>query len=71
LRDDEAIQLDCRGALSGRSRDDNHFEDITYCPNTHAKISGATIVASLSIMYFGVLAPSFPHVIFSFGTAPE
>ena len=42
-----------------------------YCPNTHAKINGATIVASLSTMYFGVVAASLPHVIFSFGTAPE
>ena len=43
----------------------------TYWPKTHAKISGATMVASLSIMNFGVLEPSLPHVIFSFGTAPE
>jgi len=40
-------------------------------PNTQAKTSGATIVASLSITNFGVDAASFPHVIFSFGTAPE
>ena len=42
-----------------------------YAPSTHAKINGATIVASLSTIYFGVLACSLPHVIFSFGTAPE
>ena len=29
------------------------------------------MVASLSTMNLGVLASSFPHVIFSFGTAPE
>jgi hypothetical protein len=38
---------------------------------TSAKISGATIDASLSMMYFGVSMPSFPQVIFSLGTAPE
>ena len=36
-----------------------------------AKISGAPIVASLSMMNFGVSTPSLPQVIFSFGTAPE
>jgi hypothetical protein len=29
------------------------------------------MVASDSIMYFGVSTPSLPQVIFSFGTAPE
>lgn len=43
----------------------------TYWPSTQAKISGATIVASLSTMNFGVLPASLPQVIFSFGTAPE
>ena len=42
-----------------------------YQPKTCAKISGATIVASDSMMYFGVFTPSLPQVIFSFGTAPE
>ena len=42
-----------------------------YFPSTHEKISGATIVASLSTMNFGVFDPSLPQVIFSFGTAPE
>ena len=42
-----------------------------HCPRTYAKMSGATIVASDSMMNFGVSTPSFPHVIFSFGTAPE
>lgn len=42
-----------------------------YHLSKYAKISGATIDASDSMMYFGVSAPSFPHVIFSFGTAPE
>ena len=44
---------------------------LPYFPRTHEKISGATIVASLSTMNFGVFAPSLPQVIFSFGTAPE
>jgi hypothetical protein len=34
-------------------------------------MSGATIVASLSIMNFGVSVANLPQVIFSFGTAPE
>jgi hypothetical protein len=34
-------------------------------------MSGATIVASDSMMNFGVEAESLPQVIFSFGTAPE
>ncbi|CAN5525523.1 hypothetical protein BH23BAC4_BH23BAC4_15100 [soil metagenome] len=38
---------------------------------TTAKTSGATIVASDSIINLGVSAPSLPQVIFSFGTAPE
>jgi hypothetical protein len=37
----------------------------------YEKISGATIVASDSIMKRGVVPSSLPHVIFSFGTAPE
>jgi hypothetical protein len=40
-------------------------------PKTCAKINGATIVASDSMMNFGVFTPSLPQVIFSFGTAPE
>jgi hypothetical protein len=36
----------------------------------YANISGATIEASDSITNRGVAASSFPHVIFSFGTAP-
>jgi hypothetical protein len=42
-----------------------------YQPRILAKMRGATIVASDSTMYFGVWMLSFPHVIFSFGTAPE
>ena len=42
-----------------------------HSPSTHAKINGAQIVASLSMMNFGVVAASLPQVIFSFGTAPE
>jgi hypothetical protein len=37
----------------------------------YAKMSGATMVASLSTMYFGVWMSSLPQVIFSLGTAPE
>ena len=40
-------------------------------PRTFAKISGATIVASDSMMNRGLSTLSFPHVIFSLGTAPE
>ena len=42
-----------------------------YLPSTQLKISGATMVASLSTMNLGVFWPSLPQVIFSFGTAPE
>lgn len=42
-----------------------------YQPSTYAKISGATIVASLSTMKRGVVGESLPQVIFSLGTAPE
>ncbi len=42
-----------------------------YQPNTHANTRGATIVASLSMMYLGVRISSLPQVIFSFGCAPE
>ena len=45
--------------------------DRRHHPNTYANISGATIAASDSITWLGVSTPSFPHVIFSFGTAPE
>jgi hypothetical protein len=40
-------------------------------PRILAKTSGATIVASDSMTNRGVSTFSFPHVIFSFGTAPE
>ena len=43
----------------------------SYHPSTYAKISGATMVASDSMMNLGVSTPSLPQVIFSFGTAPE
>lgn len=42
-----------------------------YQPRILANTSGATIVASDSIMNFGVSTLSLPHVIFSLGTAPE
>ena len=39
--------------------------------STRAKTSGATIVASDSMMNFGVFTASLPQVIFSLGSAPE
>ena len=42
-----------------------------YQPRTAAKMSGATMEASDSIMNFGVSMLNFSQVIFSFGTAPE
>ena len=42
-----------------------------YQPRTFANTSGATMVASDSIINRGVVERSLPHVIFSFGTAPE
>jgi hypothetical protein len=42
-----------------------------YQPRIFAKTSGATMVASDSMMYFGQSAESLPQVIFSLGTAPE
>jgi len=42
-----------------------------YQPKTFAKTNGATIVASDTMTNRGVPTFSFPHVIFSFGTAPE
>jgi hypothetical protein len=44
---------------------------LRYQPRTQEKIRGTTIVASDSIMNFGVSSESLPQVIFSFGTAPE
>ena len=46
-------------------------ETFDYHPRIQEKISGTTIVASDSIMNFGVSSESLPQVIFSFGTAPE
>ena len=43
----------------------------SYQPRTLAKMRGATMVASDSMTYFGVVSPSLPQVIFSLGTAPE
>jgi hypothetical protein len=48
-----------------------HPECLCYHFNNHAKISGATMVASLSTINLGVSIASFPQVIFSLGTAPE
>jgi hypothetical protein len=49
----------------------NHHSALLYQPKIQANISGATIVASDSIIYLGVSRDSLPQVIFSFGTAPE
>jgi hypothetical protein len=43
----------------------------TYIFRIHAKINGATIVASDSTINLGVWISNLPQVIFSFGTAPE
>ena len=56
----------CDGDCSGRYRVNSDYQ-----PKILAKMSGATIVASDSIMNFGVSMFSFPQVIFSLGTAPE
>jgi hypothetical protein len=48
-----------------------HLFSARYHPRIQAKIKGATMVASDSMMYLGVSNESFPQVIFSFGTAPE
>ena len=44
---------------------------INYQPKIQANINGATMVASLSTINFGVCISNLPQVIFSFGTAPE
>src|ERR1700730_17656908 len=43
----------------------NYSQLKAHHPSTQAKISGATMVASLSTMYLGVLISSLPQVIFS------
>jgi len=43
----------------------------SYHFSSHAKMRGATIVASLSTINLGVSIASLPQVIFSLGTAPE
>ena len=65
LRTSAAIRRACRPAPEERCL------AARYQPRIHAKMSGATIVASDSITYFGVSSESLPQVIFSFGTAPE
>jgi len=55
-----------RAVLHGGSACVEHYH-----PRILANISGAQIVASDSTMNFGVVSASLPHVIFSFGTAPE
>ena len=57
-----ALRWDCTGRYRVNS---------DYQPKILAKMSGATIVASDSIMNFGVSIFNLPQVIFSLGTAPE
>ena len=47
------------------------LREILYHPNTHANTNGATIVASLSTINFGVAISSLPQVIFSLGRSEE
>lgn len=44
---------------------------LVHTPSTSAKINGATMDASDSMINFGASTPSFPQVIFSLGVAPE
>ena len=44
---------------------------VAHQSSTSANTSGATMEASDSMTNLGVSTPSFPQVIFSFGTAPE
>jgi hypothetical protein len=46
------------------------FNIFIYDAKIYEKIKGATIVASDSIINFGLLIDIFPQVIFSFGVAP-
>src|SRR5690349_21271554 len=64
---------DFHGAILSKSRCASRFGNgaSRHQPRTFAKSSGATIVASDSMMNFGVSTLSLPHVIFSLGTAPE
>ena len=61
----------CLNKKARRSIEAARFIPTTYNPNTSAKTSGATIVASDSMMNLGVSGLSLSQVIFSFGTAPE
>ena len=65
---DEALGVDVGG---GDKADFHGAGGSDYQLRRYAKISGATMEASDSMMYFGVSLPSLPQVIFSFGTAPE
>ena len=49
---------------------DTYCKHKFYKPSTHANINGATMVASLSTINFGVRISNLPQVIFSLGTAP-
>jgi hypothetical protein len=61
--------IDCREILLDVKRKISYA--VAYQSSNQAKMSGATMVASLSTMNFGVFISSFPQVIFSLGTAPE
>src|SRR5262249_5707808 len=64
--------IGCRVPAAGHGfQATEHLALVLHQPRILAKISGATIVASDSIMNRGVSTLNFPHVIFSLGTAPE
>lgn len=68
------LGLDCRPLAVKSKLIDNYSPGAgvgRHQPRILAKISGATIVASDSMMNFGVSIFSLPQVIFSLGTAPE
>jgi hypothetical protein len=67
------LGMDCRPLAVVRQPPETRgrFERPGHQPRIFAKTSGATIVASDSMMNRGVSTLSLPHVIFSFGTAPE
>ena len=73
VESNEDILLYDTGHIPGALGTSNLYNPIdrTYQPRTFAKMSGATMVASDSIMYFGVSTLNLPQVIFSLGTAPE
>jgi hypothetical protein len=68
------LGLDCRPLAVKSKLSDDYSPGAgvgRHQPRTLAKNSGTTIVASDSMMNFGVSIFSLPQVIFSLGTAPE